>query len=300
MSLESSPCHWRVLEFFAGIGGLAAAWPAANVVAAIDINRHAEATYRRNHPHPFLVREIEALGDAELQSWNANCWWLSPPCQPYSRRGHQHDLQDPRARPLLRLIEAIQVCRPGAIAVENVVGFESSHACEQLRHTLHTAGYHLAELTLCPSQLQWPNRRPRVYLLASLRPLRPWQPLLQYQQSLAGLIEQDISLEHSTLWLDDALASRYATALDRVDPRQTTAVTACFAGSYGKTLLRSGSYLFDRGRYRRFSPREVARLMGFPNAFQLADLPDRTAWKLLGNSLSLPAVRYVLAHLPAC
>ena len=49
------------------------------------------------------LRRIEAL--------NANLWWMSPPCQPYTLRGNRRDVADPRAQSLLRMIDLIEVCR---------------------------------------------------------------------------------------------------------------------------------------------------------------------------------------------
>lgn len=291
--------QWKVLELFAGIGGLAAAWRAAKVVAAIDINHLARQTYQRNYSHPYLIREIESISDAEFASWGANFWWLSPPCQPYSRRGQRRDTADPRARPLLRMIDAIEAYRPTAIGLENVVGFGTSSSHELLRQRLVDCGYNLATLELCPSQMGWPNRRPRFYLLASQHPLVRWQPLPVYDVRLQDFLLPEASAELSSdgLWLERELLARLSGAIDRVDPERPDAVAACFAGSYGKTFLHAGSYVLVGDRYRRFSPREVARLMGFADSFQLGPLGNRAAWKLLGNSLSIPAVRYILSHL---
>jgi site-specific DNA-cytosine methylase len=72
-------------------------------------------------------------------------------------------------------------------------------------------------------------------------------------------------------------------------------MAACFASSYGKMIVRGGSYLWQDGGYRRFSPREVANVLGFSADFILpGELSDRRLWHLLGNSLSLPAVRHLM------
>ena len=74
--------------------------------------------------------------------------------------------------------------------------------------------------------------------------------------------------------------------------------SACFGSSYGVVSSGAGSYLeLAEGRYRRFSPREILRLLGFPERFHLDPTVSlKKQWKLVGNSLSLPVVRYVLNH----
>ncbi|MCA9134081.1 MAG: DNA cytosine methyltransferase, partial [Planctomycetales bacterium] len=315
---------WRVLELFAGIGGLAHAWPEVKVVAALDINTQAASVYRRSLSHPYQVREIESLSDELLGHYAANLWWLSPPCQPFTRRGQQRDVADRRTRGLQRIVEAIAACRPQAIGLENVVGFLGSRASERLLQCLADCGYQVAIRELCPSHLGWPNRRPRVYLLAARERLRPWRAVPRYDCRLQDLLSPAAAVEPAAqhrpgesngtgdttgdstgdstggtteqeLWLPTQYVEKYWSALDRIEVLSDDACTACFAASYGKTLLHAGSYLRVGNRYRRFSPREVARLLGFPDSLDLAGVPTRAAWKLLGNSLSLPAVRYVLS-----
>ncbi len=293
----------RVLELFAGIGGVACVWPEASIVAAIDINQVAARVYRENFAHRYLIQEIESLSIPAIERFRSDFWWLSPPCQPFSRRGKNRDLGDPRTRGLLRIIEAIGECLPDCLGLENVVGFEGSRAHANLQQQLERHGYEIQSRELCPTQLNWPNRRPRFYLLASRGRLLPWQPLPAYCVKLSDMVDQRLtpqanSVQPLLLSVEDSL--RYHSALDRVESSaMDTTLTACFAASYGKTILRAGSYLECGAGYRRFSPREVARLLGFPDQFRLSGLSPRAAWRLLGNSLSLPAVRYILSHVPA-
>ena len=63
--------------------------------------------------------------------------------------------------------------------------------------------------------------------------------------------------------------------------------------------MRSGSYLATGGGVRRFSPAEILRLLAFPASFELPpELGLQKAWRLIGNSLSVAAVRTVLAAIP--
>lgn len=309
----------KVLELFAGIGGLRAAWSEAHVVAAFDIDRHAREVYLQSQMQShaesdpaaawadYHIREIQSLTAEELSELNADLWWMSPPCQPYTTRGKQLDIDDARAASLLHLIGVLERCRPRCLCLENVAGFKVSRARHRLETELRRLGYAVGALEICPSEMGWPNRRPRFYLLATLEELRPPLPLPRYQKRLTDFVSRDPVPESSPLWLSVAEAEKYRVGLDRVSLEPTSAssqhpsnssMTACFASSYGKAILRAGSYLQVGDRLRRFSPAEVAGLLGFADSGQWQELPLRRAWKLLGNSLSIPAVRYVVAHLP--
>ena len=287
----------RVLELYCGIGGCAAALgPRAEVVAALDINRKALEVYRHNFGHPTEARTIESTGAADLRRWNADLWWLSPPCQPFTRRGLRRDDADPRSASLLHLIDLLEEAPPGALALENVPGFAGSRTHGRLRAALDRHGYRVRETEICPTDLGAPNRRRRFYLVASRDPLLDEPPNDLRQRPLASCLDPD---PDPGLWPDQDLLRRYRHAVDLVDPDDPAAVTACFTSAYGRSPVRSGSYLATPRGPRRFSPQEILRLLGFPDSYRLPPgLPLANAWRLVGNSLSVDAVRRALSILP--
>ncbi|GIW93922.1 MAG: DNA methyltransferase [Pirellulaceae bacterium] len=288
----------RLVEWFAGIGGCALALqdrPGFEVVAAVDIDRGALDVYSANFPYPTWVREICSLPAYQVASWQADLWWMSPPCQPYTARGRQRDDQDPRAASLLVLLEWIDRFRPAWLALENVPPFGQSRMWQRLRSRLEKIGYHWASIEVCPTQLGIPNRRRRFYMLASLQGPVEWQPL-PYQPHRLG--EYLMPPDAEDLWVDRALLARYGHAIHVIDDAWAAdSIVSCFTAAYGRSPVRSGSCLRTLHGVRRFSPREVARLMGFPDSFRFPEsCSRRRQWNLLGNSLSIPVVRWLLEH----
>lgn len=296
---------FSVLELYAGIGGCAAALDGcADVLAAVDQNRKALAVYRHNFPHRVLPQTVESLpGDAFA---GADLWWLSPPCQPYTRRGLGRDLDDRRAASLPVVFQRIREHQPRYVALENVPPFLDSRARAALLSVLADGGYTVREQVLCPSDLGWPNRRRRYYLVAARGELLPWPPLARREslecsvaELLEGAAESADEGAHAALAVSPAVLEQYAGAIDVIDPANSNVVTTCFTAAYGRSKARSGSYLKTGSGVRRFSPREILRLLGFPAWFRLpGNLTAREAWPLVGNSLSLPAVRWVLSCVP--
>ena len=297
----------RVVELFAGLGGLHCAWPEANVVAAFDINTQAQRVYEANFGSKFHCKTIESLTVGDFEALEADVWWLSPPCQPYTKRGNQRDWHDTRTTALRHLMQLIASIQPGWLVLENVSAFEGSQTSQRLRNQLLELGYSLEFRQICPTEMGWPNRRNRFYLLASnQRDVPEWMPLPQYHCSWQELLARGPARKVSSqvepiLMLSNEDAQKFESALDRVGWGDDSSVTACFASSYGKAILNSGTYIEEildgKRRYRRFSPHEVSALLGFPDTFDFANVRTRTAWKLLGNSLSLPVVRYVVKHI---
>jgi len=296
------------LELFCGIGGFAAA-AAGNsirVVGALDQSEVALAVYRLNFPgHDARQSDLEKIAVAELEGFGADLWWLSPPCQPYSVRGRGLDLADPRARSLARLLEVFaelsEAGLPRHLALENVPGFARSRARDSLLGLLTDRGYDLRERLLCPTELGVPSRRPRYYLAASREGLAPPRPHPKpAPQPLGAYLDPALS-EHPPpeLAVPAQLLARFGKGLRILDPADPAAYTTCFTAGYGKSLMHAGSYLRSSHGVRRFAPRELVRLLHFPPGFSFpAGMPLRKRWQLLGNSLSVAAVREVLRDLP--
>ncbi|MEL7061858.1 MAG: DNA cytosine methyltransferase, partial [Acidobacteriota bacterium] len=251
----------------------------------------------------LLCRRFEDVSLERLRALGADLWWASPPCQPFTVRGLRRDLEDPRAATFRLLVERLSMLQPRWFALENVAGFEDSAAHRLLRDALDTAGYATpVERVLCPSALGWPNRRPRFYLVASREAdgaseIERAEPAARVE--LRDLVDPAADRD-PTLVLDETTRRRYHQALHLVDRRDDDAVSRCFTSAYGRSIVRSGSYLRrPDGKVRRFSPREIARLLGFPETFGWPDgLSVRRRSALLGRSLSLVAVRSVLAVIP--
>lgn len=167
---------WRVLEFYSGIGGmrysLERAGVGATVVEAFDINNIANDVYQHNFGHRPCQGNVQTLTAADLDSYRAHAWLLSPPCQPYTRQGLQKGSADARASSFLKILdllsEALQP--PLMIFVENVVGFETSDTHRIMIEILTRTGFATQEFILSPLQFNVPYSRPRYFCLAKRTP----------------------------------------------------------------------------------------------------------------------------------
>lgn len=284
----------RILELFSGLGG----WHFAlagrgEIAAAFDISPSANATYELNHGLKPVAVELASLPFERLVEHCADTWLMSPPCQPFCRMGNHHGLKDPRSRAFLHLLECFDHHPPKALVLENVEGFQGSDAHERLTHLLCRQGFDRIERLLCPSALGIPNQRPRFYLVASRDPLR--HPPLPTAAPRAITAYLDKS-EDTKLYLAEAVLAKHKPGLDLVHADSHR--TACFIGGYGRRFVGSGSFLVTERGIRRFSPTEVARLLGLPESFHFPEgLPLEKRYKLLGNGLSIPVARWVLGHL---
>ena len=292
----------RIVDLFCGIGGVAEAarqivvptggYP-PRVFAAVDIDSQIADVYEANHgvrPRCHALESIREVPPADLL-------WLSPPCQPYTSRGRQRAEADPRSASLANVIRCIERAPPPMLVLENVVGFRGSVHHRELAAMLQRGGYAIDDHVICPTRWGVPMRRERYYLRASrrhdvLKPLRsesPPRPLAEY---LDGDADED-----TDLWVASATVRRFGEAMRIVDASRRRAIASCFTSAYGKSPVRAGSYLSipRASRVRRFSPAEIAALMGFRDDFWWGDATTpRDQYRWLGNSLAVPVVRALL------
>lgn len=144
--------------------------PVIRSVGAVDNSDVANAVYAANYPEDPPPRRvnIEHLTLAQLDAMDAEVWMLSPPCQPYTRKGKELHGEDPRAGSFLHVLRLFPQLNspPRRMLVENVVGFEKSATRDLLVATLEDAGYIWREFQLSPHHFGVPYTRERYYLLA--------------------------------------------------------------------------------------------------------------------------------------
>lgn len=288
------------VEFFSGIGAFSEATRGSEsfirVIAAYDQNNDANATYKLNFRLTPNNSNLDSIACTSLPE--ARFWWLSPPCQPFSRRGNQLDIDDPRAAAFLNLLTLLPEHLPDLLILENVEGFVDSRGEQRLVSCLQQCRYHWSRVLLCPSMFSIPSRRPRVFYVASRNeqfncrinanssPAMPRRNLSEFL---------DIEPARYTI-LEPRLQERYERGFDIIETCDSEARTICFTSGYGRSMKVAGSFLrLPGGSLRRFSPEEILRILGFSGTFAFPEeLSVNSKWKLAGNSVDITCIRFLL------
>jgi len=86
----------------------------------------------------------------DIDRYNATCWLLSPPCQPYTNGGQKKDTEDPRAKALLHLIDLLPQLDviPKYVFLENVKNFEVQCISRGDGHIMNTLIYMMVDFTI--------------------------------------------------------------------------------------------------------------------------------------------------------
>jgi len=147
------------------------------VLGAVDCDRLAVETYRRNHPEVRVwsgdIRNVQpsvmmkklglAKGDLDLL---AGC----PPCQGFSKirtRNRAEEVPDPRNDLVHQFARFVRALLPKSIMIENVPGLDASDRIEKLQAVLEKLGYVCKRGVRDAASYGVPQRRQRMLLLAS-------------------------------------------------------------------------------------------------------------------------------------
>lgn len=172
---------YSVVDLFCGTGALSYGLHARNnsftTVAGIDLDTAAVMTAAANHKKAHIVcNKIENIGPEELiRQASANRVDLivgGPPCQGFSslRPGRGSDLEDPRNSLYKQFIKYVDVLRPTAFLMENVVGLVSSGEGELLKALLEgfkKIGYSVDWRILNAANFGVPQKRERFFLIGT-------------------------------------------------------------------------------------------------------------------------------------
>lgn len=173
---------YRVLDLFAGCGGMTSGFVNSGrfaPVGAVELDRHAAATYRAN----FAVRFGDHMFNGDITDWlrvgnlpSADVVVGGPPCQGFSNLGTRWN-RDPRNALWNRYVETIQRVRPVVFVLENVPDFLRSGQFQALlretRPSGRLAGYELIHEVLDASKYGVAQKRRRALVIGRLRELPP-------------------------------------------------------------------------------------------------------------------------------
>ncbi|CAG8634242.1 14519_t:CDS:2, partial [Funneliformis mosseae] len=292
--MEHSPSEYiRCLEFFSGIGGLHYAFilseTKGEVVASFDINIIANSVYKHNFGKDPITKAIDSLVIKDIEKYKANCWLMSPPCQPYTRGGRYLDDKDQRAKGLLHLIDILPKLSdpPNYVFLENVLNFEKSKCREKLVTQLCLMNYEITECLLTPLQFGIPNDRLRYYLLAKKRSdlkdlIVPHEFLenavIHLTWPLPNMLKKNYQQEDYSNIFNIPPLSSYLEELEEEGIKKHLSYGSHHIYSSGSLIqtknLEFTNYNFENPsslldiELRYFTPEEVANLHAFPIKLQ--------------------------------
>lgn len=306
--------HVRILVFtfadlFCGIGGirLGLERAGASCVWANDVDASAGKTYTENFGRAeFVLGDISTISSSTIPHADVLCGGF--PCQPfsiagvskYNSMGKPHGLEDGvRGTLFFQIARLVGDNQPQAFLLENVKNLlhhDGGRTFATITKVLEEdLGYSIFYATV-NAKIVLPQNRERIYIVGFLdRTLDfefPQFPLLY--PPVSSILEREVSAKYTLsdrMWdYLKSYASKHKEAghgfgYGLVD---VAGITRTLSARYYKDGSEILIPQLDKNP-RRLTPRECARLQGFPDTFKIP-VSDTAAYKQFGNSVAVPVI----------
>ena len=285
------------VDLFCGMGGfhVAARHHAIDIVFSCDIDKAACEAYRLN----FDIEPDGDIEDSKSRVPDHDILMAGFPCQPFSIIGNRGGLEDPRGALVFDVVDIADMWLPRAIVLENVKQFsthDEGRTLERVKAMFEDLGYEVDSRVLNALDFGLPQKRERTIVVGLLDGLSDfsWPEGVGGYAPLETILEPNVPPQY--------FASR--TIRTKRRERHTSAITpAVWHENKGGNVsshpfscaLRAGAsynYLLVNGE-RRFTEREMLRLQGFPEEYELTGSYQQ-ARTLTGNSVPVPVISAVL------
>lgn len=166
------------VDLFSGAGGLSlgAEMAGIEVRAAVEKDRFAAETYRRNHPDTVLIEDdihhINPLETIALQSGErVSIVFGGPPCQGFSTSNTMtRNMQNPNNSLFEEFLRFVSDLNPAWFVFENVEGFlrfENGKIVDIVEQCFKELGYKVKHQVLWASDYGVPQRRNRFFMVGN-------------------------------------------------------------------------------------------------------------------------------------
>ncbi|MDR1872971.1 MAG: DNA (cytosine-5-)-methyltransferase [Deltaproteobacteria bacterium] len=293
------------IDLFAGIGGFHQAAKAlgGKCVFASEIDPEARRAYAANYQME-TYGDITAIDAALIPDHDA--LFAGFPCQPFSVIGRRLGFQDSRGPLFFEIARVLKAKKPSFFILENVKLLSRHNNGETLKiilSTLESLGYKTRWSVLNALKFGLPQKRERTIIVGFLDPTVDFK----FPEG-----DQKVSRLEDILEPEGTIPAKYFASQRILDKRQTDHVSqyqpsvwhenkSGHISSYPYSCaLRAGAsynYLLVNGQ-RRFTPRELLRLQGFPDSFKIvcADFHTR---KQAGNAVPVNVIKATLKEVLA-
>ena len=314
---DPSPANFTFIDLFAGMGGFRLAMQAqgGKCVFSSEWNKYAQKTYFANFGEiPFGDITKESTKGYIPENFDILCAGF--PCQPFSiagvskkkSLGRETGFKDKTQGTLFfDVADIISRHRPKAFYLENVKNLTShdkGNTFRVIRETLEELNYSI-HYQVMDGQTYVPQHRERIMIVGFDRERYHGDEQFNFpeqheaKRAIGEILDPDIDPKYTLsdkLWgylqayaeKHRAKGNGFGYGLVDLNGISRT-LSARYYKDGSEILIPQG----DGVNPRKLSPRECARLMGYPDTYRLDQVSDVQAYRQCGNSVIVPLITAV-------
>lgn len=272
-------------SYFSGAGGmdLGLVQAGINILESYEIDKTCCETLRSNFNHEVYETDITKI--TVLDQQDADVYVGTFPCTKYSAIADIHGTRNGDDL-FLHFFRHVALTRPEMYIVENVPGMKKFRVVMEALTKLPE--YYVRVECPVNANIWLPQERKRLVVIGSKKPFDN----LEYPDTkpirLKDIIEKDAVIDIPD-YVYSRLGGKYRDKPIISDPNLDDLAPTCVA-HYSKDL--STRLIKDGNNIRPYTPKEWARLQGFPDDFKFSG-NDRAIYKQVGNAVAVPMGKWV-------
>jgi DNA (cytosine-5)-methyltransferase 1 len=314
---------FKFIDLFCGIGGfhLALSRLGGECVFASDVDTRGHALYNEN----FGLTpkgDIWKIPVAEIPAHDVLAGGF--PCQTFSLAGKQTGFGTARGQLFFRIVDIAKVHRPKVIFLENVKNFakhDDGRTLAKVESELTALNYEFSHQVINAAEFGAATARKRIYFVAWPKE-RPIAFTFPATTGVKNCVQQFLEPTGSRLNITNIPFNCDATSVAKLEknfvlsgsplrlgnkndgtPTQggqgnrvysAKGVAITFASGGGGIGGKTGLYWIN-GAIRKLTPREAARIMGFPDTFKI-HAKSSVAYHQIGNSVQVDVIQRIAAN----
>ncbi|MDU3603379.1 MAG: DNA cytosine methyltransferase [Veillonella sp.] len=303
----------KFIDLFAGIGGFRIALESmgAQCIYSNEWDRYAQEVYANNFGH-IPEGDITKVDEKTIPNHDILCAGF--PCQAFSISGKKLGFEDSRGTLFFDVARIVKEKKPKVVFMENVKNFathDKGKTLQVVRATMEELGYRFYQKVLNSVDYGVPQKRERIYMVCFRNDLNikdfTFPKPFELSKHVKDYLLQDEKLvnhlyvDRPDTYFNNIEDNKYSNKSirlgivnkggqgERIYSTKGIAITLSAYG--GGVFAKTGGYLIN-GKTRKLHPRECARIMGYPDSYQLASSPTQ-AYKQLGNSVVIDVLQYI-------
>ena len=275
------------------------------IVYANDIEESACRIFEENFGVVPDRRDIRTVPASEIPEIDVLTGGF--PCQSFSivaQNPKRLGYKDERGMLFFEMCRILREKQPKCFIAENVKGLLSANKGEAfplIISEFEKSGYQVTHKLINAAVFGVPQKRERVIIVGIRNDLGfkyefPEDVLMEDDYAVLGDVVEN-QVDEKYFFSEKAVQGMRAAKRDMNKGRAQDLNKPCnTVGSHlAKVSLNSTDpVLLDGGRYRRFTPREVARIQSFPETFKLVGV-EGAQYRALGNAIP-PVMFWYVSH----
>lgn len=270
-------------SYFSGAGGMDLGLTEAgiDIIQSYEIDRTCCNTLRKNFNHEVVEADITKVTVKDQP--DANIYVGTFPCTKYSPIADIHHARTGDDL-FLHFFRHVALAKPDMYIVENVPGMRKFTVVMEALTKL--PDYYVRVECPVDANMWLPQNRKRLILIGTLKPFNS----LSYPQAKAMRLK-DILENDPQVDIPDYVYRRLnGDYRDRPIITDPDGIAPTAVAHYAKDI--STRLVNDGKRIRPYTPREYARLQGFPDSFEF-DGTANDIYRQVGNAVAVPMGRWV-------